>query len=62
MNDTLKELWRVRSIRSWMGQQLHHTSWFASKESADIHVNWLKHKRIEVLSIAKYILVNEENK
>jgi hypothetical protein len=44
-----------------MGQQLHHTSWFSSKESADVYVNWLKQKRIEVLSVAKYIHVKDEN-
>jgi hypothetical protein len=54
------ELWQVKSIRSWMGEPLRHTSYFTSKESVNVYGDWCKKRNIEVVSVAKYVLESEQ--
>lgn len=53
--DSPADLWRVLSSRQWNNRKVRHTNWFARREAAFAHANWIMDGRGEVLSIVHYV-------
>lgn len=48
------ELWRVYSVREFVGKPLRHTNWFTTKLAAIRHAEWIQERGGKVLSVGRY--------